>query len=52
VRLKNQFSELWPDAFGWQYLVKNPNEYRIQITKLKPLPAAVVASPFDCAPAA
>lgn len=52
VRLKNQFSELWPEAFGWQYLVKNPNEYRIQITKLKPLPAAVVASPFDCAPAA
>ena len=48
VRLRNQISELWPGTLAWEYLAQNPDEYRIQITKLKSLPESVEASPLNC----
>jgi uncharacterized protein (DUF2249 family) len=48
VRLRNQFSELWPETFTWNYLLQDPKEFRVEITKLKPLPDAVEAQPLNC----
>ncbi len=46
VPLRYQFAAQWPDTFIWQHLVKGPEEFRVKITKLKPLgePAEPVAS--------
>jgi uncharacterized protein (DUF2249 family) len=42
VPLNYQFSAEWPGAFAWEHLVKNPEEVRIKITKLKDTnPAAI-----------
>ena len=43
VPLYYQFSAQWPGAFTWEHLVKGPDEFRVQITKLKTVtePAAV-----------
>jgi hypothetical protein len=46
--LKKQFGELWPEMFAWKYQVKHPDECRIQITKLKPLPAIEAPCPLNC----
>lgn len=35
VPLYYQFSAEWPGAFSWEYLVKNPDEVRVKIKKLK-----------------
>ena len=48
LRLKKQFGELWPETFAWEYLAQNPDEYRIQITKLKPLPEVEEPGPLAC----
>lgn len=48
VRLKNQFAELWPETFAWNYLVQNPEECQVQITKLKPLPDFTEVAAFSC----
>jgi len=48
VRLHQQFSGLWPETFAWKYLVQGPDEFRIQITKLKPLPETVEAELLSC----
>jgi uncharacterized protein (DUF2249 family) len=48
VRLKNQFGELWPETFAWQCDAKGPEEFHIQITKLKPLPVTAEPLPLDC----
>lgn len=48
LRLKKQFGELWPEAFAWKYLVQGPEEFRIQITKLKPLPEVAAPCPLTC----
>jgi uncharacterized protein (DUF2249 family) len=48
LRLKKQFGELWPETFAWKYLAQNPDEYRIQITKLKVLPETGTPSPLHC----
>ena len=37
IPLYYQFAAQWPGAFTWQHLVKGPDEFRVQITKLKPL---------------
>ena len=37
VPLYYQFSAEWPGAFAWEHLVKGPEEFRVKITKLKPL---------------
>lgn len=48
ARLKNQLTELWPGTFDWKYLAQNPDEYRIQITKLKALPKTASPAPLNC----
>lgn len=48
LRLKKQFGELWPEMFAWKYQVNHPDECRIQITKLKPLPALEAPCPLNC----
>ena len=40
VPLYYQFSAQWPDTFTWQHIVKGPDEFRVKITKLKPLEQA------------
>jgi uncharacterized protein (DUF2249 family) len=37
VPLHYQFAAQWPDTFTWEHLVKGPEEFRVKITKLKPL---------------
>src|SRR5262245_19087850 len=37
VPLYYQFSAEWPGAFTWEHLVKGPTEYRVKITKVKPV---------------
>ena len=46
VPLRYQFAAQWPDTFTWEHLVKGPKEFRVKITKLKPLgePAEAIAS--------
>ncbi len=48
VPLHYQFSAEWPEAFSWEHLVKGPGEFRIKITKLKPLAKAVEAEIACC----
>lgn len=48
LRLKKQFGELWPETFAWKYLAPTPDECRIQITKLKPLPEVEFPAPLSC----
>jgi len=48
VRLQKQFAEQWPESFAWKYLAQGPEEFRIQITKLKPLPKTAVPEPLVC----
>jgi uncharacterized protein (DUF2249 family) len=46
VRLRDQFAAQWPDTFTWESLPAAPGEFRIKVTKLKPLgePATPVAT--------
>ncbi|MGD0743588.1 MAG: DUF2249 domain-containing protein [Verrucomicrobiota bacterium] len=46
VRLHQQFSAQWPQAFSWEHLTKGPDEFRVKITKLNP-----VAEPAESEPA-
>ena len=48
VPLYYQFSAQWPDTFTWQHLVKGPSEFRIKITKLKPLGEPVEPIAASC----
>ena len=48
VPLFYQFSAQWPGTFSWEHLVKGPDEYRVKITKLKPLAPAVTEIPGCC----
>ena len=41
VPLRYQFAAEFPDTFTWEYLQRGPEDFRVQITKLKSLPAAV-----------
>lgn len=46
ARLRDQFAAQWPGTFTWEKLPAEPGEFRLKITKLKPLaePAAPVAT--------
>jgi uncharacterized protein (DUF2249 family) len=46
VRMQDQFAAQWPGTFTWEHLMKGQDEFRIKITKLKPLdrPAVPVAT--------
>ncbi len=48
VPLHYQFAAQWPDTFTWQHLVKGPDEFRVKITKLKPLGEPVEPVPSSC----
>jgi len=37
VPLYYQFSAEWPGAFTWEHLVKGPAEFRVKVTKIKPV---------------
>src|SRR3954453_7281085 len=39
VPLYYQFAAQWPGTFEWKHLVKGPDEFRVQITKLQSLAA-------------
>lgn len=40
IPLYYQFSAQWPQAFSWEHIQKGPDEFRVKITKLKPLETA------------
>ena len=46
--IKNQFEAQWPETLGWEYLVEGPEEFRIKITKVKPLGAPAVPVATGC----
>jgi uncharacterized protein (DUF2249 family) len=46
VPLFYQFSAEWPDTFTWEHLLKQPDEVRVKITKLKDTVAKT--SPEQC----
>src|SRR5262252_4884769 len=48
VPLYYQFSAQWPGTFTWQHLVKEPQEVRVKITKLKALAPALGVVPECC----
>jgi uncharacterized protein (DUF2249 family) len=43
--LRNQFEAEFPGACRWEYLERGPDDFRVKITKLQPLPDVVSASP-------
>ncbi|HWX22541.1 MAG TPA: DUF2249 domain-containing protein [Candidatus Binatia bacterium] len=48
IPLYYQFAAQWPDTFSWEHLVKEPDEVRVKITKLKPLAAPAGEVPSCC----
>jgi len=48
VPLQYQFAAQWPGAFSWEHLLKGPNEFRVRITKLKPLTTPLSEVPSCC----
>lgn len=48
VPLYYQFSAQWPGAFSWEYQVQGPEEFRIKITKLRPLDDSSSKVPHCC----
>ena len=48
VPLHYQFAAQWPGAFSWEHVVKGPDEFRVKITKLKPLVAPTSEVPTCC----
>jgi uncharacterized protein (DUF2249 family) len=41
VPLRYQFEAEFTDTFTWEYLERGPQDFRVKLTKLKPLPPAV-----------
>jgi len=50
VPLYYQFSAQWPNTFTWEHVLKQPEEVRVKITKLKATNTA--ESPEHCCSAA
>jgi uncharacterized protein (DUF2249 family) len=48
VPLYYQFSAQWPGAFTWEHLVKGPSEFRVKITRVKPLAEVAVQASNCC----
>lgn len=48
VPLFYQFSAQWPGTFSWEHLLKEPEEVRVKITKLKALTPAQEPVPGCC----
>lgn len=53
IPLRYQFEAEFPEAFGWEYLERGPEEFRVKITKLRavaartPEPPAAARRPRD-----
>jgi uncharacterized protein (DUF2249 family) len=45
VPLRYQFAAEFPGAFTWEYLEQGPEDYRVKITKTKPLQDGHVHTP-------
>jgi uncharacterized protein (DUF2249 family) len=50
VPLYYQFNAEWPGTFTWEHLLKQPEEVRVKVTKLKATSTA--QSPEHCCPTA
>jgi uncharacterized protein (DUF2249 family) len=48
ARLRDQFAAQWPGTFTWEKLPAVPDEFRIKVTKLKPLGASAVPVAKSC----
>ena len=48
ARLRDQFAAQWPGTFTWEKLTAEPGEFRIKITKLKPLGESAVPAASSC----
>jgi uncharacterized protein (DUF2249 family) len=48
ARLRDQFAAQWPDTFTWEKLPAEAGEFRIKVTKLKPLGAPAVPVATEC----
>ncbi len=48
ARLRDQFAEQWPGTFTWEKLSADPGEFRIKVTKFKPLGAPAVPVATSC----
>jgi len=47
--LREEIAAGWPGAFAWEYLVQNPDEVRVKITKLRAvMETADLASGHTC----
>jgi len=49
VPLFYQFSAEWPGTFTWEHVLKQPEEFRVKVTKLKATDAT--ETPEHCCPA-
>jgi len=48
VRLRDQFAAQWPATFTWEHIGQGSDEFRIKITKLKPLGEPAVSVATSC----
>lgn len=48
AKLRHQLAAQWPESFTWEYLTQEPENFRVKITKLKPLGAPVVPIAKTC----
>ena len=48
VPLYYQFAAQWPGTFTWEHLVKEPDEVRVKITKVKASTAVPQTAPTCC----
>jgi uncharacterized protein (DUF2249 family) len=46
--MRDQLAAQWPGTFTWEHLVQGPDEFRIKITKLKPLGEPAVSMATSC----
>ncbi len=37
IPLQYQFAAEYPDSFSWEYLERGPEDFRVKISKLKPI---------------
>ncbi len=45
VPLRYQFEAEFPGAFKWEYMGRGPDDFRVKLTKLQPLPDTQSADP-------
>ena len=48
ARMRDHLAAQWPGTFTWEHLVQGPDEFRIKITKLKPLGEPAVSMATSC----